>query len=69
MISGMLEWRLQDPKATMAEIEAELDQRLACGETRMIADATPGQPERRLGERERNQSGVRSVSQSIGEER
>jgi YgiT-type zinc finger domain-containing protein len=39
MISGMLEWRLQHPKATLAEIEAEVDQRLAGMRARMIADA------------------------------
>jgi len=39
MISGMLEWRLQHPKASLAEIEAEVDQRLAGMRARMIADA------------------------------
>lgn len=39
IISGMIEWRLQHPKATLAEIEAEVDQRLAGMRARMIADA------------------------------
>ena len=39
IISGMMEWRIQHPKATMAEIEAEVDKRLAGMRARMIADA------------------------------
>ena len=39
IISGMTEWREQHPKATLAEIEAEVDQRLAGMRARMIADA------------------------------
>lgn len=39
IISGMTEWREQHPKATMAEIEAEVDQRLAGMRAQMIADA------------------------------
>lgn len=39
IISGMTEWREQHPVATMAEIEAEVDQRLAGMRARMIADA------------------------------
>jgi YgiT-type zinc finger domain-containing protein len=38
IISGMMEWREQHPKATMAEIEAEVDQRLAGMRAQMIAD-------------------------------
>jgi YgiT-type zinc finger domain-containing protein len=39
MISGMLEWRAQHLVATMAEIEAEVDKRLAGMRAQMIADA------------------------------
>ena len=37
-ISGMKEWRLQNPKATFAEIETELDLRLAKLRARMLQD-------------------------------
>lgn len=37
-MSGMTEWRGQHPKATLAEIEAEVDKRLAGMRARMIAD-------------------------------
>jgi len=39
IISGMMEWRLQHPKATFREIEAEIDQRLAELRVRMLSDA------------------------------
>jgi hypothetical protein len=39
IISGMAEWREQHPRATMKEIEAEADQRLAELRVRMITDA------------------------------
>jgi YgiT-type zinc finger domain-containing protein len=54
ILTGMLEWRLQHPKATFREIEAEVDQRLAVLRAKMIADAAlacaqtewePGSPE------------------------
>jgi predicted RNA-binding Zn-ribbon protein involved in translation (DUF1610 family) len=35
---GMKEWRLQHPKATLQEIEAALDERLARVRTRMLQD-------------------------------
>ncbi len=38
ILSGMREWREQHPKAHLAEIEAEVDQRLAGMRARMIAD-------------------------------
>jgi YgiT-type zinc finger domain-containing protein len=38
IISGMSEWRIQHPKASLAEIEAEVDKRLAGMRARMIAD-------------------------------
>lgn len=38
IIVGMSEWRQQNPKATFAEIEAELDQRLSELRARMLAD-------------------------------
>ena len=39
VISGMLEWRMQHPKATFREIEKEVDERLAVMRARMISDA------------------------------
>jgi YgiT-type zinc finger domain-containing protein len=38
IISGMAEWREQHPTATMSEIEAEIDQRLAELRVKMITD-------------------------------
>lgn len=37
--SGMAEWRCQHPKASFAEIEAALDERLAKLRARMLQDA------------------------------
>ncbi len=37
--SGMKEWRLQHPKATLREIEQALDERLAKMRARMLQDA------------------------------
>jgi YgiT-type zinc finger domain-containing protein len=39
VITGMKEWRLQHPRATFAEIEAALDERLAGLRARMLQDA------------------------------
>ena len=39
VITGMKEWRLQHPRASFAEIEAALDQRLARLRARMLQDA------------------------------
>ncbi len=39
VITGMKEWRLQHPKATLAEIETALDERLARLRARMLQDA------------------------------
>ena len=39
VISGMQEWRLQHPKATLCEIEAALDERLGKVRARMLQDA------------------------------
>lgn len=39
VISGMAEWRLQHPKATLSEIEAALDERLAGMRARFLEDA------------------------------
>jgi ribosomal protein S27AE len=39
VITGMKEWRLQHPKATFAEIERALDERLARLRARMLQDA------------------------------
>ena len=39
VISGMKEWRLQHPKATLREIEQTLDERLGKMRARLLADA------------------------------
>jgi predicted RNA-binding Zn-ribbon protein involved in translation (DUF1610 family) len=39
IISGMMEWRERNPKATFREIEDEVDKRLSVMRTRMISDA------------------------------
>ena len=39
VITGMKEWRLQHPRATLTEIEAALDERLARLRARMLEDA------------------------------
>ena len=39
IISGMMEWRLQHPKATFREIEAGVEQRLSGLRVRMLTDA------------------------------
>ena len=39
VITGMKEWRLQHPKATLREIERALDERLAKMRARMLQDA------------------------------
>lgn len=39
IISGMVEWRQQNPKATFGEIETEVDKRLSGLRARMLADA------------------------------
>jgi YgiT-type zinc finger domain-containing protein len=36
VFSGMEEWRTQHPQATLREIEAELDRRLAAGRARLL---------------------------------
>jgi hypothetical protein len=38
VITGMAEWRVQHPRATLSEIEAALDERLASGRARMLQD-------------------------------
>lgn len=39
VITGMKEWRLQHPRATLREIEAALDERLGRMRARMLQDA------------------------------
>ena len=39
VFTGMKEWRLQHPKATLTEIERALDERLARMRARMLEDA------------------------------
>lgn len=38
VITGMKEWRLQHPRATLTEIESALDERLAYVRARMLQD-------------------------------
>jgi uncharacterized protein with PIN domain len=38
IMQGMSEWRAQHPKATLREIEAEIDQRLSALRAKMITD-------------------------------
>lgn len=39
VLSGMIEWRLQHPKATLREIEQAVDERLGRLRKRMVEDA------------------------------
>jgi hypothetical protein len=39
LMTGMAEWRMQHPKATMREIEAELDRRLERVRAKMLEEA------------------------------
>jgi hypothetical protein len=39
VLTGMKEWRLQHPRATLSEIEVALDERLARLRARMLEDA------------------------------
>ena len=39
VLSGMKDWRLQHPKATLRQIEAALDERLGKMRARMLQDA------------------------------
>ena len=39
VISGMVDWRVQHPKATLREIEAALDERLECLRAKMLEEA------------------------------
>jgi hypothetical protein len=39
VLTGMKEWRFQHPRATLSEIEAALDERLARLRARMLEDA------------------------------
>ena len=39
IISGMAEWRHQNPRATFREIEDEVDKRLTVLRARMLSDA------------------------------
>ena len=38
MLTGLAEWRAQHPRATLREIEAELDQRWAVVRAKLLAD-------------------------------
>ena len=67
ILTGMLEWRQQHPKATFREIEGEVDQRLAVLRAKMIADAALAyaQSEWEPGSAEN----VSGMWEAIGEER
>ena len=39
MLSGFKEWRLQQPQATLTEIESALDERWAVARARLLEDA------------------------------
>ena len=39
VLSGMVEWQAQHPKATFREIEAEVDKRLSALRAQMLSDA------------------------------
>jgi len=44
MLSGVYEWRLQHPTATLTEIETTIDERLARLRTKMLQDAALATP-------------------------
>ena len=44
ILSGVYEWRLQHPKATLSQIEAAIDERLARLRTKMLQDAALATP-------------------------
>ncbi len=44
IFTGMYEWRLQHPKATLREIETAIDERLAPLRTKMLQDAALATP-------------------------
>ena len=44
ILSGVYEWRLQHPKATLTELEAAIDERLARLRTKMLQDAALATP-------------------------
>ncbi len=64
-ITGMKEWRLQNPKATFAEIEKELDLRLAKLRGRMLQDTALASSST---DWSRNQPGERPVCPDCGRE-
>ena len=51
VISGMAEWRVQHPKATLKEIEAALDERLERLRAKMLEEAALLSQARDWGER------------------
>jgi hypothetical protein len=55
VISGMQEWRLQHPKATVREIEKALDERLGKMRARLLQDAAMESAEADLATAERGQ--------------
>ena len=64
-ITGMKEWRLQNPKATFAEIEKELDLRLAKLRGRMLQDTALASSSR---DWSGNQRGERPLCPDCGQE-
>ena len=55
IMQGIVEWREEHPKATMREIEVEIDQRLSALRARMITDTAMAS---RAAEWEKGASGV-----------
>jgi hypothetical protein len=64
-ITGVKEWRLQNPKATFAEIETELDLGLAKLRARMLQDTALASS---AADWSSNQSGERPVCPDCGQE-
>ena len=64
-ITGMKEWRSENPKATFAEIEKELDLRLAKLRGRMLQDTALASS---ATDWSRNQPGERPVCPDCGQE-
>jgi YgiT-type zinc finger domain-containing protein len=46
ILSGMIEWRVQHPKATLREIEQEVEKRMARLRARLVQDTAQESPSR-----------------------
>jgi septal ring factor EnvC (AmiA/AmiB activator) len=51
VLSGMIEWRMQHPKATLREIEQEVEKRLARLRTQMVQDTAQASAAREWSQR------------------